>query len=51
MVRSDILAFRAITLPVQQQIGVFFDTNGAEIIHPEPVRFFEVQSSCRCRKI
>jgi len=42
MVRSDILAFRAITLPVQQQIGVFFDTDGTEIIHPEPARFFEV---------
>ena len=42
MVRSDILAFRAITLPVQQQIGVFFDTDGTEIIHPEPPRFFEV---------
>jgi hypothetical protein len=42
MVRSDILAFRAITLPVQQQVGVFFDTDGTEIIHPEPARFFEV---------
>ena len=42
MVRSDILAFRAITLPVQQQIGVFFATDGTEIIHPEPARFFEV---------
>jgi hypothetical protein len=42
MVRSDILAFRAITLPVQQQIGVFFDTDGIEIIHPEPAGFFEV---------
>jgi hypothetical protein len=42
MVRSDILAFRVITLPVQQQIGVFFDTDGTEIIHPEPARFFEV---------
>jgi len=42
MVRSDIPAFRAITLPVQQQIGVFFDTDGTEIIHPEPARFFEV---------
>jgi len=42
MVRSDMLAFRAITLPVQQQIGVFFATDGTEIIHPEPARFFEV---------
>jgi hypothetical protein len=42
MVRSDILAFRVITLPVQQQIGVFFETDGTEIIHPEPARFFEV---------
>ena len=42
MVRSDVLAFRAITLPVQQQIGVFFDTDGTEIIHPDPARFFEV---------
>jgi hypothetical protein len=42
MVRSDILAFRVITLPVQQQIGVFFNTDGTEIIHPEPARFFEV---------
>jgi len=42
MVRSDIPAFRAITLPVQQQIGVFFATDGTEIIHPEPARFFEV---------
>jgi hypothetical protein len=29
-------------LPVQQQIGVFFATDGTEIIHPEPARFFEV---------
>ena len=42
MVRSDILTFRAITLPVQQQIGVLFATDGTEIIHPEPARFFEV---------
>ena len=42
MVSTDIAVFRPITLAAQEQIGVFLDTDGAVIIQPEPVRFFEV---------
>src|SRR5262245_13298596 len=38
----DIPAFRAITQGAQQQVATFFATDGAETIHPEPARFFEV---------
>lgn len=33
--------FLAITQGTQQQIATLFATDGAEIIHPEPARFFE----------
>ncbi len=35
-------SFRPISLAAQQQIGVFFETDGAVVITPEPTRFFEV---------
>jgi len=35
-------AFREIALGAQQQIAVFFASDGTVIIHPEPMRFFEV---------
>jgi fermentation-respiration switch protein FrsA (DUF1100 family) len=37
--------FRAITLGAQQQIATFFATDGAEVLHPEPARFFETPIS------
>jgi Calx-beta domain/Bacterial virulence factor lipase N-terminal len=38
----DIPGFRAITRGAQEQIAMFFATDGTAIIHPEPARFFEV---------
>ncbi len=38
----QIEAARPIALAAQRQIAVFFETDGAEIIQPEPARFFEV---------
>jgi hypothetical protein len=34
--------WRDIALGAQEQIATFFATDGTEIIHPEPARFFEV---------
>jgi hypothetical protein len=42
LVAIDIAAFRPISLAAQEQIAVFFTSDGTEIIHPEPARFFEV---------
>jgi len=42
MMRIEIPAFRDIALSAQEQIAVFFATDGEVIIHPEPARFFEV---------
>jgi hypothetical protein len=42
MVRTDILAFRPISLPVQERIAVFFATDGETITQLEPSRYFEV---------
>ena len=41
MVSTNVATFRPISLAAQEQIAVFFATDG-EIIHPEPNRFFEV---------
>ena len=35
-------AFREIALGAQEQIAVFFASDGTIVIHPEPMRFFEV---------
>jgi hypothetical protein len=35
-------AWSDVALGAQDQIAVFFASNGAEVIHPEPARFFEV---------
>ena len=37
-----IAVFGQIALGAQQQIAVFFASDGTEVIHPEPARFFEV---------
>ena len=42
MVRIDTPAFSEICLGAQEQIAVFFESDGTETIHPEPARFFEV---------
>jgi len=42
MVDIDIPALTAIARGAQEQIAVFFASDGKEIIHPEPARFFEV---------
>jgi hypothetical protein len=36
------VTFRPIVLAAQEQVAVFFATDGEMIIHPEPARFFEV---------
>ncbi len=42
MIRTDVAAFRLISLAAQEQIAVFLATNGEMIIQPEPSRYFEV---------
>jgi hypothetical protein len=42
MVNVLSLAYRPISLAAQEQIAIFFATDGARIIQPQPVRFFEV---------
>jgi hypothetical protein len=42
MIRTDLVAFRPISLAAQEQIAVFFATDGETIIQPEPSRYFEV---------
>ncbi|HSC27105.1 MAG TPA: hypothetical protein VLD67_07515 [Vicinamibacterales bacterium] len=34
--------FRAISLGAQAQAGIFFASDGTMVVHPEPMRFFEV---------
>jgi virulence factor lipase-like protein len=41
IISTNVAAFKPIALGAQEQIAVFFATDG-EIIHPEPSRFFEV---------
>jgi len=36
------LQFGAIARGAQEQIAVFFESDGAVTLHPEPRRFFEV---------
>src|SRR5262249_2580567 len=42
MVSTNIPAFKLIALAAQEQIAVFFETNGVVTIQPQPARFFEV---------
>jgi hypothetical protein len=42
MISIGIAAFREIALGAQAQIATFFASDGTEVIHPEPARFFEV---------
>jgi hypothetical protein len=42
LTRLDIPGNRVIARGAQEQIAVFFASDGEEIIHPEPARFFEV---------
>jgi hypothetical protein len=42
MVSTGVAAFRDIALAAQAQIAIFFASDGETIIHPSPVRFFEV---------
>jgi hypothetical protein len=42
MVSTDIAAFRPISLAAQEQIAVFFATDGALTIQANPARYFEV---------
>jgi hypothetical protein len=39
------LAWRDVALGAQEQVATFFASDGKEIIHPEPQRFFEVPIS------
>jgi hypothetical protein len=42
MISTDIPAARSIALAAQEQIARFFVSDGEEVIHPDPERFFEV---------
>jgi len=42
MARPDIAAYRPICLAAQEQVALFLSSDGAEIIQPEPSRYFEV---------
>jgi hypothetical protein len=42
MVSIGVAAFRDIALGAQAQIAHFFASDGETIVHPDPVRFFEV---------
>jgi hypothetical protein len=41
LTRLDIPGFRAIARGAQEQIAIFFETDGQVVIQPEPARFFE----------
>ena len=41
MINIGIAAFREIALGAQSQIATFFASDGTEVIHPQPARFFE----------
>src|SRR5262245_40224925 len=41
LILVDVPAVRPIALGYQTQIATFFASDGTEIIHPEPSRFFE----------
>ncbi len=40
--RPDIPLWYEIALGAREQVAVFFESDGTQIIHPEPARFFEV---------
>jgi hypothetical protein len=42
MVSTDIPVARSIALAAQGQIAAFFLSDGVQVIHPDPERFFEV---------
>ena len=42
MVSVGVVPFREIALAAQTQTAIFFATDGAVIIQPQPLRFFEV---------
>jgi hypothetical protein len=42
MTRIDVPASAAIARGAQEQIAAFFASDGKEVLHPEPARFFEV---------
>jgi len=41
-IASDIPLVAAIARGAQEQIAIFFASNGTQVIHPQPTRFFEV---------
>src|SRR5262249_32450267 len=42
MISTDLAVFRPIALATQEQIAIFFATDGGLTNQPQPVRFFEV---------
>jgi Bacterial virulence factor lipase N-terminal len=42
MISIDVPSMKAISLSVQEQIAVFFASDGESLIQPEPVNYFEV---------
>jgi len=45
LTRLDVTGFQAIIRGAHEQIATFFATDGVEIVHPEPARFFETPIS------
>jgi hypothetical protein len=42
MVRVDDTFYKTIALGAQEQIARFFASDGMDVIHPEPAKYFEV---------
>jgi hypothetical protein len=42
LIRTDIPGLRPIALGFQEQVAIFFESDGATIVQPEPARYFEV---------
>jgi hypothetical protein len=42
LLRTDIQGLRTIALAFQEQVAVYFESDGTTVIQPEPARYFEV---------
>jgi hypothetical protein len=42
LIRTDIVAMRSIARAIQEQVAIFFESDGTTIVQPEPARYFEV---------
>jgi hypothetical protein len=42
LIRTDVAGLRTIARAIQEQVAVFFESDGTTVIPPEPARYFEV---------